>query len=35
VLTTLVFPRGIVGLLQQARWTRLHAPAAVPAGERV
>jgi len=34
VSTTLVFPRGIVGLLRQARWTRLHAPATVPAGEQ-
>jgi urea transport system permease protein len=34
VLTTLVFPRGIVGLLRQARWTRLRAPAPVAAGER-
>ena len=32
VLTTLVFPRGIVGLLRQARWTRPRAPAPVPAG---
>ncbi len=34
VLTTLVFPAGIVGLLRQARWTRLRAPAPVPAGEQ-
>jgi urea transport system permease protein len=34
VATTLVFPRGIVGLLRQARWTRLRAPAPVPAGEQ-
>jgi urea transport system permease protein len=34
VTTTLVFPRGIVGLLRQARWTRLRAPAPVPAGEQ-
>jgi urea transport system permease protein len=34
VLTTLVFPAGIVGLLRQARWIRPRAPAAVPAGEQ-
>src|SRR5713226_1402087 len=34
VLTTLVFPRGIVGLLRQARWTRARATAGVPAGEQ-
>ena len=34
VATTLVFPRGIVGLLRQARWTRLRAPAPVAAGEQ-
>src|ERR1700720_1157354 len=34
VTTTLVFPRGIVGLLREARWTRLRAPAPVPAGEQ-
>jgi urea transport system permease protein len=34
VLTTLVFPRGIVGLLRQARWTRVRATAGVPAGEQ-
>jgi len=34
VLTTLVFPRGIVGLLHQARWTRARATAGVPAGEQ-
>src|SRR5258705_523299 len=32
--TTLVFPRGIVGLLRQARWIRLRAPAPVAAGEQ-
>ena len=34
VATTLVFPRGIVGLLRQARWIRLRAPAPVAAGEQ-
>ncbi len=34
VLTTLVFPRGIVGLLRQARWTRARATAGIPAGEQ-
>ncbi|HJY47909.1 MAG TPA: urea ABC transporter permease subunit UrtC, partial [Stellaceae bacterium] len=34
VATTLVFPRGIVGLLRQARWTRPRAPAPVAAGEQ-
>jgi urea transport system permease protein len=34
VLATLVFPVGIVGLLRQARWIRLRAPAPVPAGEQ-
>src|ERR1700720_1792420 len=34
VLTTLVFPRGIVGLLHQARWTRARATAGVLAGEQ-
>jgi urea transport system permease protein len=34
VLTTLVFPRGIVGLLRQARWTRARATAGVPVGEQ-
>jgi urea transport system permease protein len=34
VLTTLVFPRGIVGLLRQARGTRVRATAGVPAGEQ-
>jgi urea transport system permease protein len=34
VATTLVFPRGIVGLLRQARWTRLRPPAPVPAREQ-
>ncbi len=34
VLTTLVFPRGIVGLLRQARWIRARATARVPAGEQ-
>jgi urea transport system permease protein len=34
VATTLVFPRGIVGLLRKARWTRLRTPAPVPAGEQ-
>jgi urea transport system permease protein len=34
VATTLVVPRGIVGLLRQARWTRLRAPAPVAAGEQ-
>ena len=34
ILTTLVFPRGIVGLLRQVRWIRLRAAAPVPAGEQ-
>ena len=34
VLTTLVFPRGVVGLLRQARWTRARATAGLPAGEQ-
>jgi urea transport system permease protein len=34
ILTTLVFPRGIVGLLHQVRWTRPRSTAAVPAGEQ-
>jgi urea transport system permease protein len=34
VLTTLVFPRGIVGLFRQFRWTRSRAGSAVPAGEQ-
>ena len=34
VATTLVFPRGIIGLLRQARWTRPRAPAPVAAGEQ-
>ena len=33
VLTTLVIPRGIVGLLHSARWVRPRAPAPLPAGE--
>jgi urea transport system permease protein len=35
VLTTLVFPRGIVGSLWRARWPRPRVPAPIPAGERV
>jgi urea transport system permease protein len=35
VLSTLVFPAGIVGILRRVRWTRLRAPAPVPAGEQV
>jgi urea transport system permease protein len=34
VLTTLVFPRGIVGLLRQARWTRVGATAGAPARDQ-
>jgi len=34
VLTTLVFPRGIVGLLQRPSRFRVRAPAPVPAGEQ-
>jgi urea transport system permease protein len=34
ILTTLVFPRGIVGLLRQVRWIRPRTTAAVPAGEQ-
>jgi len=34
VLTTLIFPRGIVGLLRQARWVRPRATAPLPAGEQ-
>ena len=34
VLTTLVFPRGVVGLFRQARWTRPRAAAPVVAGEQ-
>jgi len=34
VLTTLVFPRGIVGLLRPAPWIRLRPPDPVPAGEQ-
>ena len=33
VVTTLVIPRGIVGLLHSARWVRPRAPAPLPAGE--
>jgi urea transport system permease protein len=33
VVTTLVIPRGIVGLLHSARWVRPRATAPVPAGE--
>jgi urea transport system permease protein len=33
VVTTLVIPRGIVGLLRSARWVRPHATAPLPAGE--
>jgi urea transport system permease protein len=33
VLTTLVFPRGIVGLLRGARWVRPRATMPLPAGE--
>jgi urea transport system permease protein len=35
VLTTLVFPRGIVGMVRQARWARPQRAAPVPAGEQV
>src|ERR1700726_3780713 len=34
VATTLVFPRGIVGLVQQVRWPRLREPTPVAAGEQ-
>src|ERR1700756_2207606 len=34
VVTTLVTPRGIVGLLHSARWVRPRAPAPVAAGEQ-
>lgn len=34
ILTTLVFPRGIVGLLRQIRWIRPRTAAPVPAGEQ-
>src|SRR5271165_5353912 len=34
ILTTLVFPRGVVGLFRQARWTRPRAAAPVVAGEQ-
>ena len=34
ILTTLVFPRGIVGLLRLPKRSRARAPAAVPAGEQ-
>jgi urea transport system permease protein len=34
VLTTLVFPRGIVGLLRRARWSRARSAAPVPAEEQ-
>ena len=34
VLTTLVVPAGIVGLLRQVRWIRPRAPAPVAAGEQ-
>jgi urea transport system permease protein len=34
VLTTLVFPRGLVGLLRYPNMFRSHAPASVPAGEQ-
>ena len=34
ILTTLVFPRGIVGLLRPIRWIRPRAAAPVPAGEQ-
>ena len=33
VATTLVIPRGIVGLLHSARWVRPRATAPLPAGE--
>jgi urea transport system permease protein len=33
VVTTLVIPRGIVGLLRSARWVGPHATAPLPAGE--
>ena len=33
VVTTLVIPRGIVGLLHSVRWVRPRAPAPLPAGE--
>ena len=33
VLSTLVFPRGIVGLLRNRSWARLRTAAPVPAGE--
>jgi urea transport system permease protein len=33
VVTTLVIPRGIVGLLHRARWVRPRATAPLPAGE--
>jgi urea transport system permease protein len=35
ILSTLAFPRGIVGMLRQVRWTRPRTPAPVPAGEQV
>ena len=35
VTTTLVFPRGVVGVFRQARWARPRAPAPVAAGEQV
>jgi urea transport system permease protein len=35
VVTTLIFPRGIVGSLRQVRWIRPRATANLPAGEQV
>jgi urea transport system permease protein len=35
VVTTLVFPRGVVGSLRQVRWIRPRAAAPLPAGEQV
>ncbi|MGC2202320.1 MAG: urea ABC transporter permease subunit UrtC [Stellaceae bacterium] len=34
VLTTLVFPQGVVGMLRHARWARPRTAAPVPAGEQ-
>jgi urea transport system permease protein len=34
VLTTLVFPRGVVGLLRNPSWLRARAPTPMPAGEQ-
>jgi urea transport system permease protein len=34
ILTTLVFPRGVVGLLRRPSWIRARAAAPVPAGEQ-